>query len=218
MTVKYSQDLVKSVNPCRKKTCKACGLFLNQKPIFDEQKISNIFWVGLSAVQFSETEKMEPLSALTPTGALIQSIEAPYIDSISFYKTNLVKCLPLKDDRIRYPLEHEMEKCFPNFQDELQSLQPRTVFLLGSQVANFVFKKFSMGKPILVPDFGYIPFRYNNVDFVPVHHPSYILVYKRKLIEKYQQGIQRLFDKKAPDFQCVTTYNNMSSSLRLALR
>jgi len=148
--------------------------------------------VGLSAVQFDENSVKLPLSSSTNTGALIERIELPFRRSVSFYKTNLVKCVPLKNDRIRYPLEHEMEKCYTNFEWELETLTPSIVFLLGKQVSTFVLKKFSIRNVMLNDGFDFQSYHINNIDFVPVHHPSYILVYKRKLIDEYIKGIHSL--------------------------
>ena len=192
MTVKYSQDLAPGKSLCKTKRCKECGLYLNQTPIFDHRKTSKIFWVGLSAVKFSEDEEKQPLSALTRSGALIHSIENPFIGEVSFYKTNLVKCVPLKNDKIRYPIEQEMDKCFPNFETELEELNPSTVFLLGKQVASFVLKKMSATSPILDDNFQYSSIKIGRTNFVPVHHSSFILVYKRKFLEQYKENIQRI--------------------------
>jgi len=134
MKVKYSQTLSRTSSPGTCNICKSCGLYLNQLPVLDNKKTANIFWVGLSAVQFNEEEEKRPLSSNTRSGALIEEIERPFTNEISFYKTNIVKCLPLKENKIRYPLEHEMEKCFPNFEIELAEQNPSIVFLLGKQV------------------------------------------------------------------------------------
>lgn len=177
---------------CQTRRCKSCGLFVHQEPIFDDRQPASVFWVGLSAVRFSDGQKKLPLSPLTPSGALIEAIEKPYSRKIRFYKTNIVKCVPMSDDRIRYPMAHEMEKCFPNFEWELAKLQPQTIFLLGKQVANFVCKKLT-GK--LAPgftDFDFPAVQWNGLDLIPIHHPSYILVYKRKQIEEYTQSVQNL--------------------------
>lgn len=196
MTVKYSPDLNQKIKPCRK-VCKTCGLYLNQLPVLDFLKNSHIFWVGLSAVQFDEGIEQLPLSPTTRTGALISTIEETLKTEISFYKTNLVKCVPLKDDgKIRYPIEHEMEKCFPNFQFELDALKPSVVFLLGKQVATFVMKKMGV-KAITFPEnFKYKPIEINNTFFVPIHHPSYMLVYKRKQLNSYIKSIQSICREK----------------------
>lgn len=195
MTVKYSLDLNQKIKPCLK-VCKACGLYLNQLPVLDFLKYSNIFWVGLSAVQFDEGVEHLPLSPSTRTGALISTIEEPLKDEISFYKTNLVKCVPLKDDgKIRYPIEHEMEKCFPNFQFELDTLNPAVVFLLGKQVSTFVMKKLGVKEISLPENFKYKPIEVNGTFFLSIHHPSYILVYKRNQLQNYIKNIQSICKK-----------------------
>ena len=93
-----------------RRRCKACGLYLNQLPVLDKGKKSNVFWVGLSSVLITDEDEKIPLSPFTKTGALISQIEDPFRNDISFYKTNVVKCLPLMNNKIRYPLKHEMEK------------------------------------------------------------------------------------------------------------
>ena len=192
MTVKYLQDSSPQLNPCESKICRACGLYLNQFPVLDKTDHSHIFWVGLSAVQFQEGIEQLPLSPSTRSGLLIESIEEPLRKEMSFYKTNIVKCLPLKEGKIRYPLEHEMEKCFPNFELELNVLEPSIVFLLGKQVASFVMKKMGIGEFTLSEDFKYKSFEIGNTIFIPIHHPSYILVYKRKNMDCYIKSLQSL--------------------------
>ncbi|HMJ47817.1 MAG TPA: uracil-DNA glycosylase family protein [Ferruginibacter sp.] len=196
MAVKYSLDLIPKIN-CKSNTCKACGLYLNQLPVFDKAKKSNIFWVGLSAVLFDDGIEKQPLSPATRSGNLITQIEQGFMKNNSFYKTNLIKCVPLKDNKIRYPFEHEMEKCFPNFEVELKLLKPSVVFLLGKQVATFVLKKLSISEFALDENFNYSAFTINNIQFIPIHHPSYILVYKRKFIPQYMDAIQALFSTAA---------------------
>lgn len=158
-----------------RRKCKACGLYLNQLPVSDERKASGIFWVGLSSVLITDEDEKTPLSLFTRSGALISKIEEPYLDDISFYKTNVVKCVPLSENKIRYPLKHEMEKCFPNLTDEIEELKPKTIFLLGKQVAKFVLEKNSIYNFSLDEQFNYDSFIINDISYVPVHHPSFIL-------------------------------------------
>ncbi|MGD0710650.1 MAG: uracil-DNA glycosylase family protein [Bacteroidales bacterium] len=173
--------------------CKACGLYLNQLPVLDRQDKAGIFWVGLSSVLIGKEEEKQPLSPFTRSGALIKEIENPYTSKISFYKTNVVKCLPLVNNKIRYPFKHEMEKCFPNLETEIEILKPSIVFLLGKQVATFVLKKLSIGDFSLDENFNYSSFLVNKIRYVPVHHPSFVLVYKRKFIQDYINGISSCF-------------------------
>jgi len=195
MAVKYLHNLNNTLNPHSSIVCKSCGLYLNQLPALDKLKKSHAFWVGLSAVQFDEDVEKLPLSPLTNSGKLIEKIEAPFDNDISFYKTNLVKCLPLRGDKIRYPVEHEMEKCFPNFQYELKKLKPSVVFLLGKQVCSFVMKKLSKNDISLNENFQYDSFTLNNISFFPIHHPSYILVYKRKNLQQYIDSIRTILEE-----------------------
>jgi len=186
--------LKKKIKPCSNKVCKSCGLYLFQLPVFESALIANVIWVGLSAVAFEKGIEPLPLSPNTNTGALISKIEEPLLDSMQFYKTNLVKCAPIKSEsgKIRYPLQHEMEKCFPNLEYELEVLSPTVVFLLGKQAAEFVMKKKGVNSFTLSENFRYKVFEIDGVNYIPVHHPSYILVYKRRLLNKYIKSIQTI--------------------------
>jgi len=173
-------------------------LYLNQRPVFDYFRHSDIFWVGLSAVQFESGIECLPLSPNTRTGGLISNIESKLKPNFSFYKTNIVKCLPLNEDgKIRYPIEHEMMKCYPNFEMELKTLNPSVVFLLGKQVATFVMKKFGAREVLLPTNYQYKPLKINDTYFVCVHHPSFMLVYKRKEVPIYTKNIQVICQKLA---------------------
>lgn len=197
MTVKFSLDLKEKIKPCTNKVCKACGLYLHQQPAYEKAETSHVFWVGLSAVLFEEGIVPQPLSPLTPSGSLIDTIENPLRQDIQFYKTNIVKCVPLNTEKgkIRYPFEHEMEKCFPNFEYEMEMLTPAVVFLLGKQTASFIMKKLGVRNICLADDFKYSSFNINGIHFIPIHHPSYILVYKRKEMNSYIKNIQSLCKK-----------------------
>lgn len=196
MAAKSSLTSTRTRNLCKTKLCRSCGLYINQRPLFDVGKQSKVFWVGLSAVQFDDETLRMPLSPTTNSGALIDRIEAPYRDIVSFYKTNLVKCVPLKNDKIRYPVQDEMEKCYTNFQWEFEAFTPSVVFLLGKQVATFVLKKIGFTDYNLNDDYAYNQFIFNDTLFIPVHHPSFILVYRRKQVEDYIRGIRALFPTK----------------------
>jgi DNA polymerase len=100
--------------------------------------------------------------------------------------------VPLREGKIRYPLRHEMEKCYPKFENELKVLNPSIVFLLGKQVASFIIKKHLNQNVTLDSNFNYQFHLINNIKFVPIHHPSYILVYKRKFINQYIQGLRKI--------------------------
>lgn len=184
-----------SINPKSNNMCKACGLYLNQLPATGEKTQAEVFWVGLSAVAFSEEEDRVPLSPTTRSGALIAEIESGFLDSGFFYKTNLVKCLPLKENKIRYPIAGEMEKCFPNLELEIEELNPKVIFLLGKQVAAFVLGTKGISSFSFDEDFKYQGYEIEGVTYVPIHHPSYVLVYKRKNVGNYIANIRSVIEE-----------------------
>jgi uracil-DNA glycosylase len=181
------------IDTSNRRQCRACGLYLNQLPVLDRKSKASVFWIGLSSVFIGNEEEKLPLSPFTRSGALLKEIEEPFVNMISFYKTNVVKCLPLINNKIRYPFKHEMEKCFPNLEEELNILKPSLVFLLGKQVASFVTEKLCLGEVSLDENFNYDSYIVNNIRYVPIHHPSYVLVYKRKNMTDYIDGVNCFF-------------------------
>lgn len=172
------------------KTCNKCALCNNQNPVIQQCDSAEVFWVGLSAVKVSDNKDV-PLSTNTNSGKLINSIEF-FIPNVEFYKTNIVKCLPLKDEKIRYPLKKEMETCFFHLENEMDTLNPKLIFLLGKQVATFVLNKYGIKEYSLNDNFEYKSFKIGNYRFIPIHHPSYILVYKRKRLYDYIKNIESI--------------------------
>ena len=170
--------------------CKSCELCNNQTPLIQKCSKADIFWVGLSAVKISDSQDI-PLSPNTNTGKLIHSIEL-FFQNKSFYKTNLVKCLPLANDKIRYPSAKEMTCCVSHLKDEIQLFKPKLIFLLGKQVATFVLREFGVLDYTLNEDFDYSSYAFGNTLFVPIHHPSFILVYKRKRLQEYIKSVEKI--------------------------
>ena len=170
--------------------CKSCKLCNNQSPLVQQCFYADVFWVGLSAVQTVYKSEI-PLSPTTNSGKLINSIES-FFQSNSFYKTNAVKCLPLDNKKIRYPSISEMKSCFFHLKEEIQFFKPQLVFLLGKQVSSFVLKEFSISAILFDDEFKYSSFFIENILYVPIHHPSYILVYKRKKLRNYISSIENI--------------------------
>ncbi len=88
-----------------------------------------------------------------------------------------------------------MKDCYPNLELELEVLNPKIVFLLGKQVSDFVLSQNGFRVANFDPDFDYLPQLIGDTVFIPIHHPSYILVYKRKWVDKYVRSICRLISK-----------------------
>lgn len=176
------------VNEIRK--CEKCGLCYNQRPLLDAERPCQIFWVGLSAKKVLSDEDI-PLSPDTNTGMLIRKIEE-VCEEVTTYKTNLVKCLPLTEEqKLRYPNTTEIDCCFENLLGEIRSMSPRIVFLLGEKVYSSVAKHLKIDFEKW-EDFDYHYKEYKGTYYVPIHHPSYIYVYKRKQMDDYIGSVERV--------------------------
>lgn len=170
--------------------CQKCSLCYNQRPLLENEKKCQIFWVGLSAKRvLSDIEG--PLSPDTNTGMLIQKIEEMCNDVVT-YKTNLVKCLPLTEQqKLRYPNSREINCCIGHLLDEINVMSPKIVFLLGEKVYSSVGKQLKI-KFEKWEDFEYCYKEHKGIYYVPIHHPSYVYVYKRKKVDEYIKSVERM--------------------------
>jgi len=172
------------------KNCNKCTLCENQTPLLDTVKSADVFWVGLSAKKTDKEDEV-PLSPETNSGALILQAEKMCMGVLT-YRTNLVKCVPLDDKgKLRYPSKKEANVCLPNLTVEIEELKPKIIFLLGNQVREAVGRFYSLAFEGW-EDFNYSPVKKNKAYYVPIHHPSYIHVYKRKNIDDYITSLEGL--------------------------
>lgn len=168
---------------CKLKNCKKCDLHYNQKPLLDRLCESDVMWVGLSSKRVDDLDAAMPLSNDTLSGNLISEIES-YMPDVLFYRTNLVKCVPLDTNgKLRYPLKIEMTACIGNLIYEINNVNPKVIFLLGKMTEAFVLKYFK---------------EYDiQIDsmLIGIEHPSYICVYKKKHRQEYVYKVQALIKK-----------------------
>ncbi|MEJ2742863.1 MAG: uracil-DNA glycosylase family protein [Gammaproteobacteria bacterium] len=176
--------------------CQNCSLCNNQEPLIQtyQSKICSTFFVGLSAVQVDCVDSEIPFSKSTRSGALLRDI-AELGNKNGIYFTNVVKCLPLKDDKIRYPTKSEMDSCFPNFELELSAYNPQKLVLFGRQVANYVVKRLSASLDQEQPVDGVAFYSASKLAIMTAPHPSYMLIYKRKNIDWYVSTIREFCSK-----------------------
>ncbi len=162
--------------------CKKCKLCKNQRPLLDKKSSCDIMWIGLSAKKVEDINKTIPLCNDTNSGKIIEKIENK-LNDFKFYKTNLVKCLPLdKNNKLRYPTMEEMNSCIENLLLEINNYKPKIIFALGKKTYNFIHKYFAN----------------NNIDTSNIYyieHPSYIYIYKRKYIDDYIEKIKNICQK-----------------------
>ncbi len=170
--------------------CEKCKLCCNQRPLMDRCSECQVLWVGLSAKKALHDDEI-PLSIETNSGAVIHEVEM-LLEDVKCYKTNLVKCLPLDEkSKLRYPNQKEIDACFANLEEEIAELSPKIVFLLGEKVYSSVGKHLNLSFD-RIDGFSYHYVKRNNVYYVPIQHPSYIYVYKRKEMEHYINGIKQI--------------------------
>lgn len=170
--------------------CNRCDLCRHQAPLLDNAKVCQVFWVGLSAKRTS-TEDERPLSPSTNSGNILCNVEER-CGNIKMYRTNLVKCLPLDEvGKLRYPNKKEIDLCLPNLGAEIEELSPQIIFLLGNKVIDAVGRYYSIAFDRW-NEFKYTVTKHKNLFFVPVHHPSYVFVYKRKRIDEYVDGLESI--------------------------
>lgn len=134
----------------------------------------------------------EALCPSTNSGKLIGEIERHVASAFNVHKTNLVKCAPLDaNDKLRYPTHGEMKACLPSLLAEIEHYQPRVIVPLGGQVAKFMLANL-LSTPRFdgfAEDFNYQTYALAGGIVVPVHHPSYILVYRGKRVQEYVEAV-----------------------------
>lgn len=172
-------------------SCITCGLYSYQLPLWDHRQTKvDVLWVGLSAKLLNINDKQLPLSGETNTGKILDKIENGLTADYTFARTNLVKCAPLDiNNKLRYPTINEMSNCFSNLQSEISTLRPRLVILLGLKVCHFILKVYPIKN--LNDQFNYTLYNIDNIMYLPIHHPSFIHVYKRSKINLYITNIQK---------------------------
>lgn len=149
-----------------------------------------VMFVGLSSKPGAE-----PLCSSTNSGKLISEIEQLVSKVFSVYKTNLVKCAPLDTNgKLRYPTSEEMKSCLPHLLAEINHYQPKVIIPLGGQVAKFMLGEL-MSNPRFSGfsnDFCYETIHFNGHVILPIHHPSYVWIYRRKRIAQYIGSVSNL--------------------------
>lgn len=172
--------------------CSNCNLYTNQSPLLDKVSSADIMWVGLSAKRVDNVCLDTPLSKNTNSGKLIQKIESG-IKGFSFLKSNLVKCLPLdKSNKLRYPTIEEMNSCYRNLLYEVGIVKPKIIFLLGQRVSSYVLKEMNVAHSNVKGSYIYDHYKIRDKNYIPVHHPSYIYIYKKSEMDNYVLKIQKL--------------------------
>ena len=89
-------------------------------------------------------------------------------------------------------------------------VKPKVVILLGEKVCSAVEKKLDI-KLKRWRGFEYFATEYNDIWYLPVQHPSYIYVYKRKEAEKYVKKVAEAIGRIFVDDVC-TIFNAVKNT------
>lgn len=92
--------------------------------------------------------------------------------------------------------------CFKNLLAEIAEVKPKVVALLGEKVCSAVEKKLNI-KLKRWCGFEYFATEHNGIWYLPVQHPSYIYVYKRKEVEKYVKKVAEAIGRIFVDDVCT---------------
>lgn len=151
--------------------------------------------VGISAKQI-HTDSEIPLDNSTKSGQLVRSMEKIAVQyGLEIYRTNLVKCPPLdKNQRLRYPTQTEIDKCFENILYEILEIQPKIIVLLGKIVQSTFEKKLKLNLESVQNCSFPFQGKYGSY-FVASYHPSYVLRSKNRqeeYLKKFEDLLSRL--------------------------
>ena len=146
-----------------------------------------VYIVGLSVKP--DCEHLDPE---TKTGHVVQQI-INRLPSAKIIRTNLVRTPPLnKDGKLRYPSESEMALGWDELKSELHQTGYQLLVALGYQVSSFLRSQMGIRptRSQLPPDFSYrdhVPSSLSPI--LTVHHPSFVLIYRRKHLENYINNV-----------------------------
>lgn len=143
---------------------------------------SKVIFVWLSYKLDKNGEMLEAFCDSTNSWKVINKLEKGCW-WISIYKTNLVKWVPIKEGKIRYPNADEKKDWLQKLLNEISIINPKVVYLFWKQVSDYIINNLDLEK---ISDFEY---KFWNVTFILAYHPSYIYIYKRKEIDNYVWGI-----------------------------
>jgi len=103
------------------------------------------------------------------------------------YFTNIIKCITPKDKIFEL---NEVNTCIKNhLESEIETLLPKKLIFLWNNAYNYFINHLKINTKL------YKLIKKNNIQLHKIYHPSYIITYNPKLIEKYKEKIINIFQK-----------------------
>lgn len=129
-------------------------------------------------VGISDKLEKKPFDSSTQSGIIVDEIIS-YLN-IDCIKINYVSFAPVDEyGHLRYPTSLELMASFSDFKKKVEEIKPSLIVVCGKMVEKKLRKHNFYQDKIL-----------------PIYHPSYIWVYKRKELDKYISETVRKINEK----------------------
>jgi len=170
------------------KNCKKCDIAYTRKNIVNGygKPTSDIMIIG-EAPGYAEDIHGTPF--VGTSGRYLREIlfDAGFIAD-NFYITNVIKCKPPNN---RKPTKREITNCSVNLQNELNTIQPRFILLLGRTAYETIFGKSPLKMSEIVKK---VYITKNNTYIYCTYHPSYIIRNLPAMDNFYIRTFHKLYD------------------------
>lgn len=177
------------------KLCIRCDLCLTRTQVVSGEGSHNadMMFIG-EAPGYSEDKYGKPF--IGKSGKLLDYYFNYYgWNRKDIYLTNVIKC---KTPRNRQPSGTEIYKCKEYLIDEIKTVNPKIIVLLGNTAISTL-----VGVDNKVKKLAGKPFRYKDIIIFPMYHPSYMMMNKEliSIYDKHWKLLYAIFNKVVPNYE-----------------
>lgn len=183
------------------KDCHKCFLLIKRKKIVNSWGNPNsaIVFIG-EAPGYHEDKTGIPF--VGDSGKLLRH----YIKAIGLEEdcvlTNLLRCRPPGN---RNPLKYEVKNCISYLKQDIKTLEPTIIVLVGNQPTDFIIPNLTKARGI--------PVKHSKLQrwYIQIYHPSYILRNPKEEVKFYNQfmTIRDLYLKKVSNILLANENRNL---------
>jgi len=163
-----------------------------------------VLFVGLSAKPATSA-----LCHGTNTGNVISAIESA-IQPLRTLRTNLVREPPLNQcGKLRYPNAEEKSAGLQALFGEIGTLRPAVVVALGVEVSRVILRGMCGDQSFsgFGNSYDYSVAAVGRIRVIPVHHPSFVCIYRRKTLDSYTKAVADVVMASVTTVPTVRRYN-----------
>lgn len=108
------------------------------------------------------------------------------------YITNIVKCMPRKDNSFRRPTKEECSKCYNCYlKYEIEAVKPKHIILLGSTAVETILEL----DKVKMSDYVYIEQKKDNMLIHIFYHPSYLIRNPAEGVKHHESMVRYLIKR-----------------------